>query len=96
MKELRHFGRGEAGRGGTGERWTHRCSELRLRELRKPLKTFSHVFFVVVVVVATLDPGNWEELHRREKGKETSLKARGTALPPLFHVALRTALERQV
>lgn len=64
------------------------------------LKNLLPLFFVVVViifvVVATLDPGNWEELHRREKGKETSLKARGTALPPLFHVALRTALERQV
>lgn len=56
------------------------------------------LFFVVIfVVVATLDPGNCEELcKRREKGKETSLKARGIALPPMFLIALQTILEGQV
>lgn len=59
--------------------------------------SFCVLFCFVVVVTVTLDPRNWKELQkRREKDKETLLKAGGTALPPfsLPHFPAAT-LEKQ-
>jgi hypothetical protein len=60
--------------------------KLSLRELRKCLVILpspqGFYFCFSFDFVVTLCPENWEELQKRKgQNKETSLKARGTALP---------------